>query len=100
MMGSLRSRQLVSGFTIIVVGILILGLLLSFNLHQRKTDAVATEIENTFYNLLGFLQYNNGIFTINAGSKEVFDFIASRKLLTHDKERFAYIWSMNEQKIV
>lgn len=100
-MGSLRSRQLVSGFTIIVVGILILGILLTLNIYQRRYDEIVKEIESTSYNLLGFIQFDNGTFKISEDNEEADNFISARRLLTQDnKERFAYIWNMNEEKII
>lgn len=101
MTGSLRSRQLVSGFTIIVVGILILGVLLSLNIYQRKTDAIVSELESTSYNLLGFIEFDNGTFQIGKENKdEAESFINARQLLAENKERFAYIWSMQDQRVI
>ncbi|MEZ5535926.1 MAG: ATP-binding protein [Thiolinea sp.] len=101
-MGSLRSRQLVSGFTIIVVGILILGAMLRLNIYQRKTDAIISELESTSYNLLGFIEFQDGKFQISEDNrKEAEVFINARQLAqSNNKERFAYIWSMDEQKVV
>ncbi|CAA6815724.1 MAG: Sensor protein PhoQ (EC [uncultured Thiotrichaceae bacterium] len=105
MMGSLRSRQLVSGFTIIVVGILVLGILLSMNIYHRKTDAIIDDLESTSYNLLGYIEFNvepkGGTFTIGEGNRdEASIFISARQLAQSNKERFAYIWGVDEQNIV
>nr|CAA6820838.1 MAG: Two-component system, OmpR family, sensor histidine kinase PhoQ [uncultured Thiotrichaceae bacterium] len=101
MMGSLRSRQLVSGFTIIVVGILVLGILLSLNIYHRKTDAIINDLESTSYNLLGYIEFDNGKFLIGKDNeKEADNFISARQLAQSSKDRFAYIWDMDKQKII
>lgn len=101
MTGSLRSRQLISGFTIIVVGILILGILLSLNIYQRKNEAIIAELESTSHNLLGFINFNGGTFNINKDNKdEASIFMSARLLAQSSKERFAYIWGVDEQDIV
>lgn len=101
MMGSLRSRQLVSGFTIIVVGILVLGVLLSMNIYHQKTKTITDDLESTSYNLLGYIEFNGGAFKISKSNKdEASNFISARQLAQSNKDRFAYIWGMDEQKIV
>ncbi|MGB0845247.1 MAG: ATP-binding protein [Thiolinea sp.] len=101
MMGSLRSRQLVSGFTIIVVGILVLGALLSLSIYQRKTEAISEELERTALDLLGYIEYDKGTFLITEPNKPDSDaFIDERKLRQSGKDRFAYIWDMHQQKII
>ncbi|MEZ5478273.1 MAG: ATP-binding protein [Thiolinea sp.] len=101
MMGSLRSRQLISGFTIIVVGILILGALLSASIYQRKTDAIRLELERAAYDLLGYIEYDNEIFLIPKANKEDADaFLNRMKLRQSGKNRFAYIWDMKKQSII
>ncbi len=101
MMGSLRSRQLVSGFTIIVVGILVLGALLSLSIYQRKTDAISEELERTALDLLGYIEYDKGTFLITEPNKIAAEaFINERKLRQNGKERFAYIWDMNQRRVI
>lgn len=101
MMGSLRNRQLISGFTIIVVGILILGILLSLSIWDRKNKAITDELESTSHNLLGFINFDGGEFKINQDNKdEASIFMSARLLAQSSKERFAYIWGVDEQDIV
>ena len=101
MMGSLRSRQLISGFTIIVVGILILGALLSLSIYQRKTDAIRVDLGRTAYDLLGYIEYEDGVFLIPTSNREEADsFINSRKLRQSGRDRFAYICDIQQQRII
>lgn len=101
MMGSLRSRQLVSGFTIIVIGILILGVLLSLSIYQRKTEAIRSELERTASDLLGFIEYERGSFLIPERNKQAAEQFISRNQLVQDrKRRFAYIWDRQQNQII
>lgn len=101
MMGSLRSRQLVSGFTIIVIGILILGVLLSLSIYQRKTEAISLELERTASDLLGFIEYERGNFLIPERNKVAAEQFISRNQLVQDrKRRFAYIWDRQQNRII
>lgn len=101
MMGSLRSRQLVSGFTIIVIGILILGILLSLSIYQRKTEAIRLELERTASDLLGFIEYERGSFLIPQRNKQAAEQFISRNQLVQDrKRRFAYIWDRQQNRII
>lgn len=101
MMGSLRSRQLVSGFTIIVIGILILGVLLSLSIYQRKTEAIRLELERTASDLLGFIEYERGSFLIPQRNKQAAEQFISRNQLVQDrKRRFAYIWDRQQNRII
>ncbi|WP_020393933.1 ATP-binding protein [Thiolinea disciformis] len=101
MMGSLRSRQLVSGFTIIVIGILILGILLSISIYQRKTDAIKEELERTATDLLGFIEFDHGRFLIPERTLDAAkNFISINKLEEDEKRRFAYIWNSETNSVV
>lgn len=101
MMGSLRSRQLVSGFTIIVIGILILGILLSLSIYQRKTEAIRLELERTASDLLGFIEYERGSFLIPERNRPAAEQFISRNQLVQDhKRRFAYIWDRQRNQII
>lgn len=101
MMGSLRSRQLVSGFTIIVIGILILGILLSLSIYQRKTEAIRAELERTASDLLGFIEYERGRFLITDRNRQAADvFISKNQLVQDRKRRFAYIWDRQQNRII
>ncbi len=101
MTGSLRSRQLVSGFTIIVVGILVLGILLSWSIYQRKTLAIKEELERTAQDLLGYIEYDRGRFLIPDRNMDAAkEFITIKRLIQDEKVRFAYIWSKQQNAIV
>ncbi len=101
MIGSLRSRQLVSGFTIIVIGILILGALLSISVYQQKTEDIRIELERTSADLLGFIEYERGKFlfpdrNLNIATK----FVTLNELWQDKQRRFAYIWDSQLKRII
>ncbi len=101
MMRSLRARHLLNGIVIIIMGIIVLGALLSLSIYQSKTEAVSEELERTALDLLGYLEYENGTFAItepNRADSEIF--LNERKLRTSGKERFAYLWDAEQQKII
>ena len=101
MMGSLRSRHLLNGIAIIITGILVLGVLLSLNIYQSRTEAVGEELERTALDLLGYIEYDNGKFLITEPNRaESESFIHERGLITSGKKRFAYIWDRAQQKII
>lgn len=101
MMGSLRSRQLISGFTIIVVGILILGALLSLSIYQRKTETIRADLDRVAHELLGYIGYENKVFLItDANQKEADVFLRKHKLVHSGKHRFAYIWDREQKSII
>ncbi|HPE60529.1 MAG: GHKL domain-containing protein [Thiothrix sp.] len=105
MIGSLRSRQLVSGFTIIVVGILILGVLLSISIYTSKKENIKDEMERLALNLMGYILYEDGVFRTTKSEAETdspddkLSDIQSR-LSVCGRGCFAYIWDVKAQKIV
>lgn len=101
MMRSLRGRHLVNGIVIIIIGILVLGALLSLSIYQSRTEAVAEELERTALDLLGYIEYDQGSFLISEpNGQESAAFLNERGLLTNGKERFAYIWDVEQQKVI
>jgi len=101
MMGSLRSRQLVSGFTIIVIGILVLGILLSVVIYQSRTQEIKNELSTTAIDLLGYLEFDQGRLTITERNKaEADQFINDKRLVQDDKSRFAYLWDKQNDSII
>lgn len=101
MMRSLRSRHLLNGLVIIIIGILVLGALLSQSIYQSKTEALGGELERTSLDLLGYIEYENGQFLIaEPNSLEANVFLSDRKLLTNGKKRFAYIWDASAQQVI
>lgn len=101
MMRSLRGRHLVNGVVIIITGILVLGALLSLSIYQSRTDAVAEELERTALDLLGYIEYDQGSFLITEpNTQDSAAFLNERGLLTNGKKRFAYIWDVEQQKVI
>lgn len=102
MSSSLRNRQLISGFSIIVIGILILGILLHFSLSDRRKDEVTTQLKQTALQVLGFLEFKDGGFDIAAPTKaDAKQFISQQRLgLSANSGRFAYIISLDTKKLV
>ncbi|MEN9434981.1 MAG: hypothetical protein RLZZ422_2570, partial [Pseudomonadota bacterium] len=102
MSSSLRSRQLVSGFTIIVVGILILGILLHFSMYERKKDDSGRKLQQTALDILGFLEFDHGIFKISDNlAQEASYYIGGERLdNSGERERFAYIYDLKTNRLV
>ncbi|MGB0848086.1 MAG: hypothetical protein ACPGSM_15275 [Thiolinea sp.] len=101
MMRSLRGRHLLNGIVIIIMGILVLGALLSLSIYQSRTEAVGDELERTALDLLGYIEYENGTFVIaDPNSSDAESFLNERKLITSGKERFAYLWDVSQQKVI
>ncbi|WP_020559248.1 ATP-binding protein [Thiofilum flexile] len=102
MSSSLRSRQLVSGFSIIVVGILVLGVLLHLSLYERKKEESGQALQSTALTLLGYLEFDHGYFKITDNlAEEAANFISNGRLDTSgERERFAYIYDLTTQQVV
>lgn len=99
---SLRGRQLVSGFSIIVVGILILGIMLSLSLYQRKTELLEHQLERVALDLLGYLEFSDEEgFRISPNVLvQGKNFIKTNRLDNPEKERFAYIYDLTKEQLV
>ncbi|SEA61081.1 Histidine kinase-, DNA gyrase B-, and HSP90-like ATPase [Thiothrix caldifontis] len=103
MLSSLRSRQLISGFGVIMVGILMLGGMLHWFSYSYKIDQKKVELRETSYDLLGFLNFEEGQFKtseekdVEAKAKEMIRF---RKLDDVEQNRFAYIIDTKTNDIV
>ena len=61
---SLRSRQLISGFGVIMVGIVMLGSMLHWFSYRYKIEQEQAKLTEISYNILGFLNFNNGKFEL------------------------------------
>ncbi len=99
-MYSLRGRHLLNVIAIIIIGLFVLGVVLSSSIYQHKAAAVSEELERTALDLLVYLEYDAGRFTIAESNKAAAEtFLNERKLRTGGKERFAYLWDVTQQKI-
>ncbi|MDQ5770132.1 hypothetical protein [Thiothrix subterranea] len=64
MLSSLRSRQLISGFGVIMVGILMLGIMLHWFSYSYKIEQKKAELREISYDVLGYLNFQDGQFGI------------------------------------
>jgi signal transduction histidine kinase len=100
---SLRSRQLISGFGVIMVGIMLLGIMLHYFSYSYKIEQQKSKLTDITYNVLGFLSFENGKFDVlkdpemEAKSKEMIDLY---ELNDPDQKHFAYVIDMQTGKII
>lgn len=100
---SLRNRQLVSGFGVIMVGIVMLGVMLHWFTYRYKLDQKQVELSDISYNVLGFLEFKNGSFSIvddpdiQEKAKQV---INQYGLQDSTKARFAYVMNASTKQII
>lgn len=102
MISSLRSRQLISGFGVIMVGILMLGSMLHWFSHSYKIEQKQTELREISYDVLGYLNFQNGKFEIL--DKEM-ESSAKKMVIDHNlddvtQNHFAYVIDTEKSKIV
>lgn len=103
MISSLRSRQLISGFGVIMVGILMLGSMLHWFSYRYKIEQVKSDLELISYNVLGFLNFQDGKFDvlddpdIKAQAKQK---IEEYNLNDVEQNRFAYVIDTKSGKII
>ncbi len=69
-MNSLRARQLVSSFAIIMGSIFILGLILSMFISNRELENEHTKLKDIGFDLLGYFSFEKGNFTIDTELEE------------------------------
>lgn len=103
MLSSLRSRQLISGFGVIMVGILMLGIMLHWFSYSYKIDQKKAELKEISYDVLGYLNFQNGQFGILSDE----DMLAKAKQMISDhnlddvtQNHFAYVINIEQSKIV
>lgn len=103
MLSSLRSRQLISGFGVIMVGILMLGIMLHWFSYSYKIDQKKAELKEISYDVLGYLNFQNGQFGILSDE----DMLAKAKQMISDhnlddvtQSHFAYVINVEQSKIV
>lgn len=69
-MNSLRGRQLVSSFAIIMASILMLALLLFYFTRQQELEKQQEELREIGFDLLGYFNFNKGAFEVDPSSHE------------------------------
>ncbi|MDX9988597.1 MULTISPECIES: ATP-binding protein [Thiothrix] len=100
---SLRSRQLISGFGVIMVGIVMLGSLLLWRTYHHKIDQKEDEIKGISFNILGFLEFRDNKFMVvddPAMEKKAQETIDEHRLNDPARERFAYVIDVHTQQII
>ena len=100
---SLRSRQLISGFGVIMVGIVMLGSMLHWFSYRYKIEEMQNELTEISYNILGFLEFKDDefIFVEEPDIKaKALALIEKYDLRNPEQERFAYVINTNTSEII
>ena len=100
-MNSLRSRQFLSALAIIFLGILVLGSALYYVTQHKMLQDEKTQLSETGFKLLSFIEFKEGKFVIESRSKN--DFLAllvKQKFSKLSSEKFAYIQHTKSRNIV
>lgn len=103
MISSLRSRQLLSGFGVIMVGILMLGSMLHWFSYRYKIDQEKNDLTEISYNVLGFLSFEDGKFDILQDSdmqEKAKQMIEDYDLNDVEQNRFAYVIDTSTSEII
>ncbi len=99
-MNSLRARQLVSSFAIIMGSILILGLLLSNFINKEQLQSEQEKLKEIGFDLLGYINFDKGKFTIDKAVREgLDDFFDNNKFSNDIESTTAYIQDTNTKLI-
>ncbi len=100
---SLRSRQLISGFGVIMVGIVMLGSMLHWFAYRYKIDQKQSELTEISYNILGFLEFRDGRFVV-VEDDDIKDkaskMIEKYGLRDVENNRFAYVIDTTTQQVI
>ncbi len=100
---SLRSRQLISGFGVIMVGIVMLGSMLHWFSYRYKIEQEQSKLTEISYNVLGFLSFQNGKFDVlpdddmRTKAKEM---IEKYDLNNVEQNHFAYVIDTSTSQII
>jgi signal transduction histidine kinase len=103
MVSSLRSRQLISGFGVIMVGIVMLGSMLYWFSLSYKIEQKQNELKEISYDVMGFLNFKDNQFDIlpDPDMKETArKMISDHKLDDPNRNHFAYLLNANTGKVV
>ncbi len=103
MISSLRSRQLISGFGVIMVGILMLGIMLHWFSYNYKIEQKQGELREISYDILGFLNFSDGQFDIQADEEvkaAARKMVNDRNLDDANLNHFAYVFDVDKSEVV
>ncbi len=99
-MNSLRARQLVSSFAIIMGSIFILGLILSMFISNRELENERAELKDLGFDLLGYFSFEKGNFTIEDDlHKKLQDLFDKKGFSDSVQSTVAYIQNTNTKII-
>lgn len=99
-MNSLRARQLVSSFAIIMGSIFMLGLLLSLFISNRELEDEKTKLRDIGFDLLGYISFEDGKFAIDSEVRnELEDFLQANQFRESIEDTTAYIQDINTKII-
>lgn len=103
MVSSLRSRQLISSFGVIMVGILMLGIMLHWFSYNYKIEQEKVDLAEKSYNILGYFGFENNKLDILPDAdireklKQVID---EYRFNDPEQKQFAYIVDTTTDKLV
>lgn len=101
MTNSLRSRQLISSFSVIMVGIVMLGSMLYWFTYSDRVQQKQAELGLTLLDVLGFLEFKEGTFQlVKDMEKDAIKIIEENQLRNNNKERFAYMIDVSTRRVV
>ena len=100
-MNSLRSRQFLSALAIIFLGIIVLGGALYYVTQHKMLQNEKSQLSETGFKLLGFIEFEEGKFVIDSHSKNDFlAFLVKQKFSKLNSDKFAYIQNTKTRNIV
>ncbi len=100
-MNSLKGRQFLSALAIVILGIIVLGGALYYITQHKMLQNEKSSLNETGLELLSFIDFNEGKFVIDSGSKNDFlAFLLKHKFSKLSAEKFAYIQHTESRNIV
>lgn len=103
MFSSLRSRQLISSFAIVMIGILVLGSMLHWFSYNYKIEQQKNDLSNISYHILGYLAFENGQLSSIPDEDmqgKLDQVIREHRLEDPEQNQFAYMIDANTSQVV
>ncbi|MCK5727475.1 MAG: GHKL domain-containing protein [Thiotrichaceae bacterium] len=99
-MNSLRARQLISAFTIIVVSIFILGVLLVMFVSNQELENEQEDLREIGFDLMGYFNYEKGRFKVQKENSELLErFFQRNGFRESSTGMVAYLQNTNSQVV-